>query len=74
MVYEKRGQWHLRDKFGLRIFNTEAEARAADGVRHPAKEMTYGGSPEEKAVFKEEASPDEQEFVFESESGSEEEV
>jgi len=74
MVYEKRGQWHLRDKFGLRIFNTEAEARAAEGVRHPAKEMTYGGSPEEKAFYKEEAGSDEQETVFGSEVGGEEEI
>jgi len=74
MIYEKRGQWHLRDKFGLRIFDTEAEARAAEGVRHPAKEMTYGGSPEEKAIFKEEAGSDEQGFVLESESGDEEEI
>ena len=74
MIYEKRGQWHLRDKFGLRIFDTEAEARAAEGVRHPVQEMSYGGSQEEKSLFKEEASTDEQDSVLEGESGSEEEI
>lgn len=66
MIYQKRGHWCFRDDNGkLHKFATEAAAKAVYGVDNGSKE---------EELFEEEASSDEQEVVFDSESGSEEEV
>lgn len=65
MIYQKRGHWCFRDDNGkLHKFATEAEAKAAYGIEDAPKEES----------FEEETCTDEQEIVFESEGGSEEEV
>jgi hypothetical protein len=66
MIYQKRQHWCFRDAKGkLHKFATEADAKAAHGVED---------APEEKTLFEEETSTYEQEVVFESEGGSEEEI
>jgi hypothetical protein len=65
MIFERRGRWcFVDDKGHTHKFTTEAEAKAAYGIEDATKEES----------FEEETRTDEQETVFESEVGSEEEI
>ena len=65
MIYQKRGTWRFRDETGKQHkFSSEIEAKLAYGKLNAPKEES----------FEEETCTDEQEIVFESEGGSEEEV
>lgn len=66
MIRRKRNTWIVEKNGQVFKFGTEAEANAAaHGVPN---------APEEKTLFEEETSTDEQEIVCESEGSSEEEI
>ena len=70
MIYLKRGKWCFRDEDGiLHKFNSEIAAKIAVGS---APQTEIEDAPEEEIDSEETTGPNEQEVVFESESGSEE--
>ena len=73
-VYQKRGVWYLIEEGkDVRLFSSEEEAKAAYGWVSPVEESLDGSTKEEEGS-EEEASTDEQTFVFGSEGSGKEEV
>lgn len=75
-IFERRGRWCVSDEQNklLRKFSTKNEAEDFVGGETSPVEESLDGSTKEEEGSEEEASTDEQTFVFGSEGSGKEEV